>query len=47
MENRLRKAYSEVYEILNLMDKIYLNKIPDKVKELINDERDKEFKKYD
>ena len=36
MENRLRKAYSEVYEILNLMDKIYLNKIPDKVKELIN-----------
>ena len=44
MENRLRKAYSEVYEILNLMDEIYLNKIPDKVKELINDERDKEFK---
>lgn len=47
MENRLRKAYSEEYEILNLMDKIYLNKIPDKVKELINAERDKEFKKYD
>ena len=38
MENRLRKAYSEVYEILDLMDKIYLNKIPDKVKELINDD---------
>jgi len=38
MENRLRKAYSEVYEILNLMDEIYLNKNLDKVKELINDD---------
>jgi hypothetical protein len=44
MDNILRKSYSEVYEILNLMDSIYLYKIPDKVKELINNERDKEFK---
>ena len=44
MDNILRKSYSEVYEILNLMDSIYLHKIPDKVKELINNERDKEFK---
>ena len=44
MDNNLRKAYSEVYEILNLMDSKYLEKIPDKVKELINNERDKEFK---
>lgn len=43
MENSLRKSYSEVYEILNLMDIKYLDKIPDKVKELINNERDKEF----
>ena len=44
MENSLTKSYSEVYEILNLMDEKYINKIPDKVKELINNERDKEFK---
>ncbi|MBO6233029.1 MAG: hypothetical protein J6N78_03095 [Clostridia bacterium] len=44
MENSLRKSYSEVYEILNLMDIEYLDKIPDKVNELINNERDKEFK---
>lgn len=43
MENGLRKSYSEVYEILNLMDIKYLDKIPDKVKELINNERDKEI----
>lgn len=43
MENSLRKAYSEIYEILNLMDIKYLDKIPDKVKELINNGRDKEF----
>lgn len=44
MENNLRKSYSEVYEILNLMDSIYLDKIPNKVIELINNERDKDFK---
>ena len=44
MENSLRKSYSEVYEIINLMDIEYLDKIPDKVKVLINNERDKEFK---
>ena len=44
MENSLRKSYSEVYEILNLMDSTYFDKIPDKVKDLINNERDKEFK---
>lgn len=43
MKNSLRKSYSEVYEILNLMDSTYLDKIPDKVKELIKNERDKEF----
>ena len=44
MENNLRKSYSEVYEILNLMENIYLDKIPNKVIELINNERDKDFK---
>lgn len=44
MDNSLRKSYSEVYEILNLMDSAYLDKIPDKVKDLITNERDKEFK---
>ena len=44
MENSLRKSYSEVYEILNLMDSTYFDKIQDKVKDLINNERDKEFK---
>lgn len=44
MENSLRKSYSEVYEIINLMDIEYLDKIPDKVKELIKNERDKDFK---
>jgi len=44
MKNSLRKSYSEVYEILDLMGSTYLDKIPGKVKELINNERDKEFK---
>lgn len=44
MENNLRKSYSEVYEILNLMESIYLEKIPNKVIELINNEKDKDFK---
>ena len=44
MENNLRKSYSEVYEILNLMENIYLDKIPNKVIELINNERDRDFK---
>ena len=46
MENSLRKSYSEVYEILRLMDAEYLDKIPYKVKELIKNERDKEFEPH-
>ena len=44
MEKSLKEAYSEVYAILNLMDSKYIEKIPDKVKELIKTERDVSLK---
>lgn len=44
MENNLRKAYSEIYEILNLMETEYTDKVPNKFKELIISEKDNSFK---
>lgn len=44
MENNLRKAYSEIYEILNLMESEYTDKVPDKLKKLIISEKDNSFK---
>ena len=37
-------AYSEVYEILNLLDKDYKEKVPDKVRRFFEEERLKEYK---
>lgn len=44
MENNLKTAYSEIYEIFKLIDNEYINKIPIKVKELIINEKDSTFK---
>ena len=37
-------AYSEVYEILNLLDKEYKEKVPDKVRTFFEEERLKDYK---
>lgn len=37
-------AYSEVYEILNLLDKDYKEKVPDKVRTFFEEERLKDYK---
>lgn len=37
-------AYSEVYEILNLLDKEYKEKVPDKVRTFFEEERLKNYK---
>lgn len=37
-------AYSEVYEILNLLDKDYKEKVPDKVRKFFKEERLKDYK---
>ena len=39
MENNLLKAYAEVDEILSLMENIYVEKIPKKMRELFKNER--------
>ena len=44
MKNNLKTAYSEIYEILKLIDTKYINNIPIKVKELIINEKDNTFK---
>lgn len=41
-----RKAYSEIYEILNLMEEEYTKKIPDKLRRLFQEEKDDTFKPY-
>lgn len=46
MDRNIRKAYSEIYEILNLMDNTYTEKIPYKVKKLFQEEKDNTFKPY-
>ena len=38
------RAYSEVYEILNLLDKDYKEKVPDKVRTFFKEERLKDYK---
>lgn len=43
MENNLKTAYSEIYEIFKLIDNEYINKIPIRVKELIINEKDSTF----
>ena len=50
MVNDRAIAYSEVYAILNLMNPKYINKIPSRLKLIIKEEMDKEYKpeiKYD
>lgn len=37
------KAYSEVYQIVNMMEKIYLDKIPKNVIDFLDEARDKEY----
>jgi len=44
MENSLKKSYSEVYEILNLMEKKYIDKVPQKVKQLFETEKNNDYK---
>ena len=43
MENNLKKAYSEIYEILNLMEKEYVNKVPPKLRDLFKMEKEDNF----
>ena len=43
MENNLKKAYSEIYEILNLMEEEYVIKVPQKLRDLFKKEKDDNF----
>ena len=43
MENNLKKAYSEIYEILNLMEEEYVNKVPQKLRDLFKMEKEDNF----
>lgn len=40
-----RQAYSEVYEIINLLDIEYIDKIPKKILRFFDDNRDKSYRK--
>ena len=44
MDEKYKKSLSEVYEILKLMPESILNKIPQKLKDIIKNERDIEYK---
>ncbi len=44
MNKNNRKAYSEVYEIVNMMEKEYLDRIPQKALDFFDEARDKEYK---
>lgn len=44
MKNRTRIAYAEINEILKLIEKEYVQRIPDKVRKFFEDERDTEHK---
>lgn len=44
MNKNNSKAYSEVYQILNLLEEEYLDRIPKKVLDFFNETRDKEYK---
>ena len=41
-----RQAYSEVYEILNLIDEAQRNKVPKELQEIFKTEKDNNYKKY-
>ena len=43
MENNLSKAYSEVLEILSYMEQKYVDKIPQKLLDLFNEEKNKDY----
>ena len=43
MDEKYKKSLSEVYEILKLMPESILNKIPQKLKDIIKNERDIEY----
>lgn len=44
MDEKYKKSFSEVYEILKLMPESILDKIPQKLKDIIKNERDSEYK---
>ena len=44
MNKNNSKAYSEVYEIVNMIEKEYLDRIPKKVLDFFDEARDKEYK---
>ena len=44
MDEKYKKSFSEVYEILKLMPNTILDKIPQKFKNIIENERDKNYK---
>ena len=43
MNKNNSKAYSEVYQIVNMMEKIYLDRIPKNVLDFLDGARDKEY----
>ncbi len=43
MDNELKKAYSEVYKIINLMDREYIEKIPEKIRKLFKEQKDENY----
>ena len=43
MDIQVQRTYSEVYGILNMMGKYYINKIPTKLYQMIEKERDKNY----
>lgn len=43
MENELVKAYAEVDRILSFMDNKYVEKIPNKIRELFKNEKEKDY----
>ena len=43
MEENSSLAYSEIYEILKLIEDEYVNRIPKKIMDFFEEERDKEY----
>lgn len=43
MSDKIRKAYSEVYEILQLLDDNYIDKVPKKFMDFIKKEKDNDY----
>ena len=46
MSDKTKKVYSEVYAFLNIVSEEDRNKIPKKLKEMIEEEREKEYTNY-